>query len=409
MFSLFGWPLRGLPTSSSTFRTSLLPIDFTSSRAGTVERIDDARGIYHAFVPAALPPAIGYSDALVGKLSEADAVLGQLSATGGQLPNPQVLLVSYIRREAVLSSRIEGTLTSIADVFADEAVHALASDDDPAVQEVRNYISALELGVEWVQRGRLIDREMVLALHRVLMTGVRGRDKQPGEFRTVQNWIGRPGSSPATAVFVPPHPGRVHAAIEDWQAFSEQGSRRLPPLISCGVLHAYFETVHPFLDGNGRIGRLLIPLHLIACGRLSAPLLYISAYLETHKADYARHLQAVRTHGAWETWIEFLIDGVAETAQEGQRRAAAIIRYYDETRDLLDGVPHSGRLLRALMTNPFISTTRAVQTLSVTSPTARKALDTFVRRGVLEDAGKRGRTPLLLARSLLELFGESPL
>jgi Fic family protein len=383
------------------------PDDFLSTRAGRLESRQYGEVVYHAFVPKPLPPDLSYDVGFVTALSDADAALGELSGVGRQLPNPNVLMTPYVRREAVLSSRIEGTYASVADVFADEAVHEHGTGTNPDVQEVRNYVRAMEFGVAQVRQGRTVSLDLVLELHRLLMTGVRGRDKQPGAFRVTQNWIGRVGSAPATATFVPPHAERVLPALAEWANFSAQESRAMPPLVACALLHSQFETIHPFADGNGRIGRLLMPLYLIERGRLPLPLLYLSAYLEANRVEYAKRLQSVRLSGDWEAWIAFVIAGVASTAREGHERAASIVDYYEASRDAVEAHPHCVRLLRTLLSNPFISTTRAAQALGVTAPTARKALDMLVERGLLRDAGKRGRTPLLVAQRLLELFGDS--
>ncbi len=384
----------------------MLPQDFKSTRAGRLETRIYQDKEYHAFVPEPLPPQLEYAASLVVALSDADAALGQLTGVGRQLPNPHVLMTPYVRREAVLSSRIEGTHASVADIFANEALHASATDQSPDIQEVRNYVAALEYGVGEVKRGRPITLDLVLDLHRLLMTGVRGKDKQPGEFRTVQNWIGRSGSTPATAIFVPPHPDRIRQALHDWAEFVQQNSRDLPPIIACALLHQQFETIHPFRDGNGRVGRLLIPLYLIARGRLQQPVLYLSAFIEARKAEYAQHLQAVRTDGAWEAWTMFIVHGVNEMAREGSARAAAIGDYYEFARNTVAESPNSVRLLRTLLNNPFISTTTAATALNVTPPTARKALATLTTHGILEKYTKKGRTPLLVARRLLSLFAD---
>lgn len=379
-------------------------VDFQSSRAGHLES-REAHGVaYQAFVPAPMPPELRYGAELVAILSEADAALGELAGVGRQLPNPHVLMASYVRREAVLSSRIEGTQASLSDVFEDEIVHELARDDEPDVQEVRNYVTALEYGIAEVTRGRRLSLELVLDLHRRLMTGVRGQDKRPGEFRVIQNWIGHHGSTPATARFVPPHPDQLAAVLADWNGFMQRGSARLPPLVACALLHQQFETIHPFRDGNGRVGRLLIPLYLMERQRLSLPLLYISAYIEQHKGEYGRLLQAVRTDGAWESWIEFFLRGVAETANEAGARAKEVADYHEWARGAAARNPNSVRLLRPLLGNPFLSTTRAVRELGVTAPTARKAIDDLRALGIVEDAPKRGRAPLVVARRLLEIF-----
>ena len=355
------------------------------------------------------PPALRLDTQLVGLLSEADAAVGELAGVGRQLPNPNVLIVPYTRREAVLSSRIEGTRASVGDVFADEILHATPSATSPDVQEVRNYIAALDAGWALVRAGRTLDRDLVLGLHHRLMTSVRGQDKHPGEFRETQNWIGVARSTPSTAIFVPPHPDDLAAALGDWERFVQRDGATLPPLLACGLLHSQFETIHPFMDGNGRVGRLLIPLYLLARGRLAQPLLYLSAYIEPRKAEYARCLQRVRTDGEWEGWLEFFLRGVAETAADSGERAKRIVAFYEEARDLVEEDASAMRLLRQLLVNPFIATSTAMKALDVTAPTARKALDLLVAKGILQESDRRGRTPLFVAESLLAIFSETSL
>lgn len=381
------------------------PTDFVSTRAGELERRQMPNGLdYVAFVPAPLPPTLGYDEDLIALLSEADAAVGELAGVGSQLPNPHVLLAPYVRREAVLSSRIEGTQASLSDVFEDEAVHEEPTADSPDVQEVRNYVTALEYGIEQVRNGRVLDNALILELHQRLMAGVRGSDKHPGEFRATQNWIGYRGSTPATAIFVPPHPDVLTGALAAWERFLRERARDMPPLVACALLHQQFETLHPFLDGNGRIGRLLIPLHLLERKRLPLPLLYLSAYIEEYKGEYGRLLQRVRTHGDWEAWLQYFLRGVAETAREGARRAHDILEAYERARDAVADHPYSVRLLKELIRNPFISTARAATVLSVTIPTARKAIEELKTADVLHDAAKRGRTPLYVAHEFLDLF-----
>lgn len=378
--------------------------EFRSDRAGGLE-LREFRGLqYQAFVPVPLPPLLTYSPELVLILSRADANLGELSGVGRRLPNPHVLMAPYVRREAVLSSRIEGTQTSLTEVFEDELANEEATAEDAEVQEVRNYVTALEYGIAQVSAGRRLSLELVLELHQRLMHGVRGKDKQPGEFRTTQNWIGHERSTPATAKFVPPHPDRVDAALTAWIDFARQGADDVPPLVACALLHQQFETIHPFRDGNGRIGRLVIPLFLMERHRLPLPLLYISAYIDQHKAEYARLLQGVRTDGDWEAWVEFFANGVAATAREAGERATEIVDYYETAREAATRNPNSVRLLRELLANPFMSTARAAKALDVTNPTARKAIDDLKLLGILTDAPKRGRTPLVVARVLLDIF-----
>lgn len=377
---------------------------FRSSRAGILESCE-VRGVsYQAFVPASLPPDLRYDAVRANALSAADAALGELAGVGRQLPNPHVLMAAYVRREAVFSSRIEGTQASMEEVYEDEAAHASASDDAPDIQEVRNYVTALEFGVTEVQQGREISLAFVLDLHRRLMAGVRGEDKQPGEFRQNQNWIGLRGSTPATAIFVPPHPDRLPQALAEWERFVQVEAVAHPPLVACALLHQQFETIHPFADGNGRVGRLLIPLFLMEQKRLPLPLLYLSGYIEQNKREYARLLQDVRTDGAWEPWVDFFLRGVAETAREACAHAKDIFDAYEVARDAVGGNHNSVRLLRFLLENPFVSVSRAAGLLGVTLPTARKAIEDLRVAGIVTDAAKRGRTPLFVARRFLDIL-----
>lgn len=381
------------------------PTDFHSTRSGELERRQMSNGLeYFAFVPAPLPPILSYDNELIAMLSDADAAVGELAGVGRQLPNPHVLLAPYVRREAVLSSRIEGTQASLSEVFEDEAVHEEPTADSPDIQEVRNYVTALEYGITQVRGGRPVDNALILDLHARLMAGVRGEDKHPGAFRVTQNWIGYRGSTPATAIFVPPHPEVLTGALSAWERFVQERARDMPPLVACALLHQQFETLHPFLDGNGRIGRLLIPLHLLERNRLPLPLLYLSAYIEEYKGEYGRLLQRVRTDGDWEAWLRYFLRGVAETAREAATRARDILDAYESARDAAAANVYSVRLLKELLRNPFISTARAATLLSATIPTARKAIDHLKDADVLRDAAKRGRTPLYVAHTLLDLF-----
>src|SRR5665213_1527076 len=266
------------------------PADFHAPHAGRIVRT--AKG-YTAFVPAPLPPRLDFNVDLVRALSRADAALSELSGLGRVLPNPHLLIAPYLRREAVLSSRIEGTQASLADLLAEEAGEAShAAPDD--VREVRNYVTALEYGVKRLGTSPLSLR-LVRELHGKLMEGVRGDKATPGEFRRRQNWIGPHGSTEATASYVPPPVVEMKPALAEWEKFLHQRDT-LPELVQCALMHEQFEALHPFLDGNGRVGRLLITLFLIERGRLSQPLLYLSEYIERNKQGYYDSLQRARTH-----------------------------------------------------------------------------------------------------------------
>ena len=253
------------------------PIDFRAPEAGQV--ITTLTG-YAAFVPAPLPPRITYTTELVRSLSLADAALGELAGLGRQIPNPELLIAPYVRREAVLSSRIEGTQASLDDLLRDEAGEPVGDPED--VREVRNYVAALNHGIARLPKFPLSLR-LVRELHAILMRGVRGDRATPGEFRRSQNWIGSSGSTLATAAYVPPPPDRMKQALHDWELFLHQRDA-LPDLVQCALVHEQFEAIHPFLDGNGRVGRLLVTLFLVERERLPQPLLYLSEYIEAHRA-----------------------------------------------------------------------------------------------------------------------------
>src|SRR5436309_11963912 len=297
------------------------PTGFRDPRAG---RAVQAPGGYAAFIPAPLPPELVYDSSLVLALSRADAALSELSGLGRHLPDPHLLIAPYVRREAVLSSRIEGTKASLSDLLLDEMENAASvprEEDD--VREVRNYVVALEYGIKRL-RDLPLSLRLVRELHARLMKGVRGERATPGEFRRSQNWIGPPGSTPATAPYVPPPPEHMQEALADWERFLHERDK-LPDLIQCALMHEQFEAIHPFLDGNGRVGRLLITLFLIERGRLSQPLLYLSAYIERHRSEYYDRLQAVRTDGDWKGWLHFFLAGIEEIAREAVRLAGKLM------------------------------------------------------------------------------------
>jgi Fic family protein len=287
------------------------PDNFKSSLAGRV--IHDPKGFY-AFVPAKLPPSIAFEQDWVAALSRADAALGELSGYGQILPNPHVLIGSSVRREAVMSSQIEGTQATLSEILLDEATPAASPRPKNAddLGEVHNYVLALDYGIERLKSFPLSLR-LVREIHEKLMAGVRGHHATPGEFRRSQNWIGPAGSNPANADYVPPPVEEMTELLSDWEGYLHKRDS-MPDLIQCAILHEQFEAIHPFLDGNGRVGRLLITLFLIERGRLSQPLLYLSDFIEGHRSDYYELLQRIRTHGEWIPWIRFFLAGVEATA-----------------------------------------------------------------------------------------------
>ena len=380
------------------------PKDFRSPSAGKV--IQTSQG-YAAFIPAPLPPTLVYDEDLVLTLSRADAALSELSGLGRHLPNPHLLIAPYVRREAVLSSRIEGTKASLSDLLLDEMKGtASAPREDDDVREVRNYVTALEYGIKRLRELPLSLR-LVRELHERLMKGVRGERATPGNFRRSQNWIGPSGSTPATAPYVPPPPELMQEALADWERFLHERAK-LPDLIQCAVMHEQFEAIHPFLDGNGRVGRLLITLFLIERGRLSQPLLYLSAYIETHRQDYYDLLQRVRTDGDWIGWLRFFIAGVTETAGEAVQHAGRLMDLREKFRARLHDKPKALALLDQLYINPYMTVARAARILKVSNPTARQAVELLQKNNILEEITGRAWGRLYLAKPILRVIEHPP-
>src|SRR5947209_8528158 len=260
-------------------------------------------GGYRAYLPDPLPPPIRWSSALASRLSEADRAIGRLSGEGRRLPNPHLLIRPFVRREAVLSSRIEGTQATLGELLAAEAGAAVERSPDD-LREVANYVVALEYGVRRL-RTLPLSLRLVRELHEKLMRGVRGEAAAPGEFRRTQNWIGRPGATLTEATYVPPPPDRLMDVLAPWETFLHD--RSLPPLVHAALVHAQFEAIHPFLDGNGRVGRLLITLLLAERKILTTPLLYLSAYFEATRREYYARLCAIIEAGAWEEWVNYFL------------------------------------------------------------------------------------------------------
>ena len=373
------------------------PKDFRALSAGKVIRAPQG---YSAFIPAKLPPALRYDDQFVLSLSRADAALSELSGIGRHLPNPHFLIAPYVRREAILSSRIEGTKASLSDLFIDEMELPKQRTEVDDVREVRNYVAAMEYGIERV-RTLPLSLRLVREIHARLMKGVRGDVATPGEFRRSQNWIGPSGSTIETAPYVPPPLEHLDDLLADWEQFLHERNV-LPDLVQCAIMHEQFEAIHPFLDGNGRVGRLLIPLFLIERGRLPQPLLYLSAYIEAHRQDYYDLLQRVRTHGDWMSWLRFFIAGVKTIALEAVGQAGRLMDLREKFRARLRDKAKALALLDELFLNPYMSVARAEQVLKVSNPTARHVVMLLNRLGMLEEITGRTWGRLYLAKPIME-------
>jgi Fic family protein len=282
-----------------------------------------------------------------------------------------------------------------------DGVAAAPAERDPEdLREVRNYVEAMEHGLSRLNELPLSLR-FVRELHERLMRGVRGGHMRPGEFRGSQNWIGPPGSTLATATYVPPPAPEMHQALADWETFLHDRSS-LPDLVQCALMHEQFEAIHPFLDGNGRVGRLLITLFLTERGRLTQPLLYLSAYIEAHRSDYYEALLRVRTDGDWRTWLLFFLTGVRETSVRAAGQAREMMRIREDFRRRVHGKPKAIALVDELLRTPYMTVADAQRRLNVTNPTARAAVNTLMAAGLLEEVGERAWRRLYVARPVLD-------
>ena len=342
-----------------------------------------------AFVPHPLPPAKPPLDvASFATLNQqAELALARLSAVSGLVPSVDWLLYSAVRKEALLTSQIEGTQATLTDLFDDEAGFKLNNTDD--VAEISNYLRAFRYAQAQLRSpdGLPLSARLLREAHRQLLDGARGAGKQPGELRQSQNWIG--GTRPGNAVFVPPPPERVPGLLADLEKFIHAENGDLPPLVKIALVHAQFETIHPFLDGNGRIGRLLIAALLEHWGLLAEPLMYLSGYLKQHQAEYYRRLSDIRLEGDWEAWVMFFLEGVAVAAGESERSIIAIASLIAADRKKLLGSskasPVSYRLFELLPIMPRFTIERVRQRLNTTSPTATAAVRTLEELGIVAE------------------------
>jgi Fic family protein len=323
-------------------------------------------------------------------LGDAEAELGQLAAFGRLLPHPDILLRPYLLREALASTRIEGTQASMAEVLESDAAGGQPNAD---VEEVVNYAAAMRWGLERLEELPLSIR-LLCEMHRRLMDGVRGRELAPGELRTSQNWIGGPGSTIETAQFVPPPPEELAKLLTDWERFANE-EPEMPLLVQNALLHSQFETIHPFLDGNGRLGRLLLVFFLVARGRLSAPLLYLSAYVERHRQAYYDSLQTIRETGDPIPWIELFLVAVKTQAADAVQRAQRIVDLREQYRlaAAAIGTANALALVDLICENPMVTTKSIEGRLGVSRPTALRLLRRMEEQGVLSegDEGIRGQ------------------
>jgi Fic family protein len=374
------------------------PDAFTSTERGQVRKTQEG---YWAFFPSEAPRRLSLSDEVVKLLDEATGAVHRLGGVGRLIPNPHLLIGPHLRLEAVLSSRIEGTKTDVGQLLRFEAGQVPSRDEADDATEVTNYIVAMEHGLARVREGFPISVRLFREMHDLLLQGARGQHRRPGELRKSPVWLG--GSALDDAVFVPPPPDEMRHALSDLEKFLHETN--LPLLAQLAVAHYQFEVIHPFLDGNGRIGRLMIPLMLVLRDALPQPLLYLSAFFEQHRSEYYDHLLITSQQGDLMPWITFFLRGVRQQARDSEERTVRLVELQHQLRnDLLDeGRPNSVvRLAEQLFAIPVLTAARVESMIGVTRPTAQAAIDTLVERGDLTETTGRSRGRIYEARAIFE-------
>ncbi len=363
-----------------------------SRRLGTYVLKSAGEEQFRAYVPSPLPPEPPLAlQPLFPLLEEASQALGRLDGLASVLPDPSLFIYLYVRKEAVLSSQIEGTQSSFSDLMLFESAETPGVPLED-VQEVSNYVAAMNHGLRRLREGFPLSLRLIREIHEVLLSKGRGSEKRPGEFRESQNWIG--GTRPGNAVFVPPPPEKVTECLGALESFLHREHEDLPLLIKAGLVHVQFETIHPFLDGNGRLGRLLITFLLCLAGAIREPILYLSLYFKVNRQKYYELLDRVRTNGDWETWLEFFLTGVKETAEQAAYTSRKILALIESDRRQIEGLgrPASSvlRVHQHFQRKPIITIPATAEQLSLSAPTVAKALGHLVKLGIVrETTGKQ--------------------
>src|ERR1700733_4980074 len=382
--------------------------DQSNQRLGSYVKHDFGGEIVRAFVPPALPPEPAVRlDRMQLLFEQANQSLGRLDGLASVLPDLDLFIYAYVRKEAVLSSQIEGTQSSLSDLLLfenDEAPGVPIQD----VQEVSNYVAALNHGLTRLRGGFPISLRLIREIHEVLLSKGRGSTKEPGEFRRSQNWIG--GTRPGNATVVPPPPDRVIACMGELEKFIHAERVNLPPLIKAGLVHVQFESIHPFLDGNGRLGRLLITFLLCAAGALREPMLYLSLFFKTNRQTYYDLLMRVRETGDWEAWIEFFLTGVKETSEQAVSAARRILALLDSDRQKIEalGRPAASalRVFQHAQTSPILSIQATAKKIGISFPTVTASVNHLQDLGVLRETTGKQRRRLFVYDAYLKILSE---
>jgi Fic family protein len=380
-----------------------------SSRAGTFVLSTASPEPFRAFVPHPLPPnpPLQLDETHYELLEKANRALGRLDGVTLLLPDTSLFLYFYVRKEALLSSQIEGTQSSFSDLLLHESEEAPGVPLDD-VEEVSNYIAAMNHGLKRLRNGFPLSLRLLREIHEILLSKGRGSESAPGEFRRSQNWIG--GTRPGNALFVSPPPDKVGECMNDLEKFLHDVPARTPVLIKAALAHVQFETIHPFLDGNGRLGRLLITFVLCAEGALSEPMLYLSLYFKTHRPAYYDLLQKVRTEGDWESWLRFFLEGVAETATQAADTAKNILHLFASDRRRLESLGRQGgsalRVHQLLQKKPILSIQSAAKNLKLSVPTVTTAVARLRKLNILKETTGRQRNRLFVYQKYLDILNE---
>ncbi len=378
--------------------------EFSKEFGSLIEVNDQKWGKFLSFIPNKLPPEIIFDKRLVLALTKAESTLSKLSGVGLLLPNPDLLITPYLKKEALSSSRIEGTRISLDEYFLSEAREN--QEDNIDALEVLNYIQAVNYSLSEIKT-KPITIELIKNTHKILMNNVRGNDKFPGAFRNIQNWIGYPGSKPKDAHFVPPPSNEIEKLMNDMVAYMDTYDE-MPLLIKCALMHYQFETIHPFCDGNGRIGRALIVLYLIKKNKISKPLLYLSGFFEKYKPDYAKLLSEANKQGNFKNWILFFLEAIKVQSEDALEKAMKLQELKEKYRKLVQSKTQVNAILELvdnLFVNPYITIKKAEKITNSTYPTAKKFIDILVSLNILilkDETAERNK--IYRAKEILEII-----